>query len=452
MINTYYPAYLDLRGRRCAVFGGGHEEEAKAKTLAENGARVIVITPQVTPPLQALAQQGILSWEARSYENGDLEGVFLAIAETGDTPLKRHLYREAEERNVLLNVIDVTHLCIWIAPAIVKRGNVTVAISTAGASPALARKLRESVTQCQALEWADLAPLLSQARQELKRQGIRVSPERWQAALTNEFLELYQQGKHQETQKRLMASLLQDGHAPAPNARSSTPDNGPIEDEEAIRYYPVFLDLQDRRSVVVGGGDVAEGKVKPLLESNAKVTVISPQVTPDLQWLAQEGGIIWEAHPYREGDLKGAFVAIAATNDPAVNQRIAAEAEERNVLVNVVDNPYGGRFIAPSTIRRGVVTLAISTGGASPSLARRLKEELARCAAVQWADVAPLLSEARQELKRQGVRVTPNHWQTCLTDELLALYHRGHHQAAYDLLMEKLMSEQQPVAQKEAAS
>jgi precorrin-2 dehydrogenase/sirohydrochlorin ferrochelatase len=218
MPNKYYPVYLDLEDRACVVVSGDSEAEGKVKGLLESHARVTVISPEVTPGLEELASQGLITWEARPYQEGDLEGAFLAIAETGDTSIKRHIFQAAAEQKVLLNVMDVTHLCTWIAPAIIRRGEVTVAISTGGASPALARKLRESISEAKVLEWADLAPLLSQARSELKRQRIRVTPDHWQACLTEELLSIYQQGRHEEARERLMTTLV-DGQTPAKTER-----------------------------------------------------------------------------------------------------------------------------------------------------------------------------------------------------------------------------------------
>ena len=109
---SYYPVYLDLKGRRCVVVGGGSEAERKAQGLLEGGAQVTVISPQVTIVLTDLASRGLIHWESREYEMGDLEVAFLAIAENDNPKVYGEVAREAERRGVLLNVVDMTHLCM----------------------------------------------------------------------------------------------------------------------------------------------------------------------------------------------------------------------------------------------------------------------------------------------------------------------------------------------------
>lgn len=211
-------------------------------------------------------------------------------------------------------------------------------------------------------------------------------------------------------------------------------------------YYPVFLRLEGRRCVVVGGGVVAQGKVAGLLECGASVAVVSPDLTPALAQLAREGRIAWEARPYRRGDLAGAFLAIAATDEPGVNQEVAREAEERGVLLNVVDVPSLCTFIAPAVVRRGPVTVAISTGGLSPALARRLRramEDDGSCGCLAWADMAPLVAEVRQDLRRQGVAVASERWQEALTPALLGLFRAGRREEARARLRRALLGQGQ---------
>ena len=138
----YYPAFIDVRGRDCVVIGCGDLGEEKVVKLLECAARVIVISSNVTSKVRELADEGNVEWIMRDYEDGDLERAFIAIANTGDSEMDKRIYREAEERNVILNVVDVTHLCTFIAPSVARRGEVTVATSTGGASPALARTFR----------------------------------------------------------------------------------------------------------------------------------------------------------------------------------------------------------------------------------------------------------------------------------------------------------------------
>ena len=198
-------------------------------------------------------------------------------------------------------------------------------------------------------------------------------------------------------------------------------------------YYPVYLDVRDRRCVIVGGGQVAEGKVAALLESGAQVFIISPEVTGEIQGMADAGMIGLDKREYRDGDLEGAFIAIAATDDSALNERISREATARNVPLNVVDVTHLCTFIAPSIVRRGEVTVAISTAGLSPALARKLRVELEDSPALDYADLAPMLSEVRLELRSEGAVIDADHWQTCLNRELVALFYTDREAAKQSL-------------------
>jgi len=203
----------------------------------------------------------------------------------------------------------------------------------------------------------------------------------------------------------------------------------------------VFIDVRGRRCVVIGGGAIGEEKIHRLMECGANVAVISPTVTGGVQVIADAGGLEWSQREYRSGDLEGAFIAIAATDDSSTNTRIAEEANERNVLLNVVDVTHLCTFIAPSVARRGEVTIATSTGGASPALARKFREELSSSRLLEYADLAPLLSEARTELKRRNLSVSPDRWQTCIDEQLLDLVQAGKSAEAGDILMSNLLAE-----------
>lgn len=206
-------------------------------------------------------------------------------------------------------------------------------------------------------------------------------------------------------------------------------------------YYPVFIDVKDRPCVVIGGGNIGEEKVHKLLECDAKVVVISPEVNKGVQDLVDGERVTWHRREYQDGDLEGSFIAIAATDDNGVNRRIATEAEQRNVLLNVVDVTHLCTFIAPSVARRGEVSVAVSTGGASPALARKFREELTSSRLLEYADLAPLLSDARNELKRQGKTVGGDRWQTCLTEDLLNMVQSGRTDEARQTLMAGLLGE-----------
>jgi|GEM_PF-443956 precorrin-2 dehydrogenase/sirohydrochlorin ferrochelatase len=206
-------------------------------------------------------------------------------------------------------------------------------------------------------------------------------------------------------------------------------------------YYPAFLDLKERSCVIIGGGQIAEGKIASLLECGAKIKMISPEVTSEVQGMADAGILRLEKRKYQEGDLEGAFLAIAAitTDDNLVNRTIAEEAEQRNVLLNVADVTHLCTFITPSVVNKGDVTVAISTSGLSPALARKLREELQGDPVLNYADMAPMLSEVRLELRKEGKVVLADHWQMCLNQELLALYNNDV-AAAKKTLKEALLS------------
>lgn len=138
-------------------------------------------------------------------------------------------------------------------------------------------------------------------------------------------------------------------------------------------YYPVFLNLNGKKAVVVGGGKVAERKVVSLVAAGADVTVVSPSLTRGLRKTLSEGRIRYISRVYRKNDVKGAFLVIAATDSPGTNRRVSEEAP---AMVNVVDVPAECNFIAPSVVRRGQLLIAISTGGASPAFSRALRKEL----------------------------------------------------------------------------
>jgi precorrin-2 dehydrogenase/sirohydrochlorin ferrochelatase len=160
-------------------------------------------------------------------------------------------------------------------------------------------------------------------------------------------------------------------------------------------FYIACLKLTGRRCVVVGGGDVGLEKVEGLLACDGKVTLIAPDAIEPLQRLAEEGSIEWIRREYRPGDLEATFIAIAATSDTDVNIKVYEDAEKRAMLVNVVDVPPLCNFILPAIVRTGPLAIAISTAGASPALAKRIKREIAEEYGTHHARLAELLNEAR---------------------------------------------------------
>lgn len=170
---------------------------------------------------------------------------------------------------------------------------------------------------------------------------------------------------------------------------------------QSMRYHPLFVELTGRRVVVAGGGRVAERKVRQLLDCRARVTVISPTLTSRLQLWHRKGMIRWRPRRYRRCDLQGAWLAISATDQPAVNRHIAADGRRRKIWTNVVDDPKRSSVIAPAWFRRGALVVAFSTGGASPALAQQLRRRLTKEVGKDYAAYVALLARLRRRIHRQ---------------------------------------------------
>jgi precorrin-2 dehydrogenase / sirohydrochlorin ferrochelatase len=165
MLDTpFYIACLRLRGRRCLVVGGGEIGLEKVEGLLACDGDVVLVAPEAEPELQRLADEGSIRWEQRAYEPGDLEGSFLVIAATDDSEQNIAIYHDAERRAMLANVVDVPPLCNFILPAIIRTGPLAIAISTAGASPALAKRMKREISELFGEEYASLAIMLNDAR------------------------------------------------------------------------------------------------------------------------------------------------------------------------------------------------------------------------------------------------------------------------------------------------
>jgi precorrin-2 dehydrogenase / sirohydrochlorin ferrochelatase len=160
-------------------------------------------------------------------------------------------------------------------------------------------------------------------------------------------------------------------------------------------FYIACLRLKGRRCLVVGGGDIGLEKVEGLLACDAAVTLVAPEAHPELVALAGEGSIRWAQREYQSGDLEGCLIAIAATDDTDINIRVFDDAEMRAMLVNVVDVPPLCNFILPAIVRTGPLAVAISTAGASPALAKRMKREISELFGEPYAQLAILLNDVR---------------------------------------------------------
>lgn len=170
-----------------------------------------------------------------------------------------------------------------------------------------------------------------------------------------------------------------------------------------MSLFPMFVKLAARPCVVVGAGVIAESKIESLLAAEARITVIAPEALPRVSEWAANGDIDWIVREYRDGDLAGAFLTVAATATPAVNRAVFAEATTRGILCNAVDDPPFCDFYFPSIVRRGELQIAISTAGESPALAQRLRKEIN---AALPLDLGEWLMELGR-LRREVVAIEP---------------------------------------------
>jgi precorrin-2 dehydrogenase/sirohydrochlorin ferrochelatase len=192
-----------------------------------------------------------------------------------------------------------------------------------------------------------------------------------------------------------------------------------------MTHYPLTLVDPDTHAIVIGGGAVATRKVHGLLDAGARVTVIAPQLDAELEELARAERIAVIRRPYQEGDLHEARLVIAATDDAQVNQAVYTEARARGILVNVVDDPAHCTFHVPAIVRRGDIAIAISTGGASPALAKHLREQIEKLIGDEYAQLAALLAELRPHVQARVSRAHREALWHALIDAVLPLLREG---------------------------
>lgn len=206
--------------------------------------------------------------------------------------------------------------------------------------------------------------------------------------------------------------------------------------------YPISLEVEGRRCIVVGGGVVAEHKVRALLDARADVVVVAETCTSGMEGLQAAGALSLVRRDYVEGDLSGAFLAIAATDQSAVNAAVYEEGERANVLVNSVDDVEHCHFAVPSVVRRGDLTLTVATGGKAPALAKKLRRELLRQFGPEYVDVVELVGEVRRQAQPQRGQVDFDtwaaRWERALDDDVVALVKNGRIEAARARLLSAL--------------
>jgi precorrin-2 dehydrogenase/sirohydrochlorin ferrochelatase len=208
---------------------------------------------------------------------------------------------------------------------------------------------------------------------------------------------------------------------------------------EQAPFYPAFLDVRGARCVVVGGGRVAARKAAALVEAGAQVAVVSPRISGEIESAATSSGVEVRRKRFEPSDLDGALLAIAATNDPAVNDAVSREARARGILVNVVDQPALSSFLVPATVSRGRLQVAISTSGASPAFAKRLRERIERLLSPRLAAYLERMAEARALVieqvadaeRRAGI------FEALASDELVGRYLEAEPKAADAMLMQR---------------
>lgn len=205
-------------------------------------------------------------------------------------------------------------------------------------------------------------------------------------------------------------------------------------------YYPLMLDVRNRRALVIGGDDIAAGKAAALVACGASVTVLASDFSPALLAMRERAEVVLLSRPYRPGDLTGAFVVVAATNDPQLIEAIWSEAQQNGQLVNIVDVPERCTFIVPSVLRRGPLTIAVSTGGTNPSLAKRIRQSLETMFPPVYDDYLRLAAILRGYLRRQGISYErrDSFFGEFYQSEVLELLAAGDERAALDIVLELL--------------
>jgi uroporphyrin-III C-methyltransferase/precorrin-2 dehydrogenase/sirohydrochlorin ferrochelatase len=215
-------------------------------------------------------------------------------------------------------------------------------------------------------------------------------------------------------------------------ARSDPADRG-------VPYFAAFLDLLHKKVVVVGGGKIATGKVRALLPCRPDpLVVVAPRASAFIRQAAAAGQLVWHAREYASNDVDDATLAFGATNDRQLNVRVADDARKRDVPVLAVDDVPNCDFIAPALVRRGDITVAISTGGRSPAMARRTRERLEHALPSSWGDLLDVTAAARDELGATRSLIEADRWQTALDGDVERLAEAGALAEATQLLIRKL--------------
>jgi uroporphyrin-III C-methyltransferase/precorrin-2 dehydrogenase/sirohydrochlorin ferrochelatase len=208
--------------------------------------------------------------------------------------------------------------------------------------------------------------------------------------------------------------------------------------DHGVPYFPAFLDLVRKRVLVVGGGHVATTKVRALLPCEAHLTVVAPNASEFIAQRAAVGELVWQRREFASSDVDGAELVFAATDDRPWNAKVAADARRQGVPVLAVDDVPNCDFIAPAIVRRGDVVIAISTGGRSPAMARRVREHLDRTLPASWGGLLEVAATAREQLGQTRSVLEPDQWQAALGGDVERLTETGQLEQATELLLRKL--------------
>ncbi len=210
-MKKYYPAFVDIEGQPCLVVGGGAIAAEKAGSLLECGGVVTVISPDLTEELCDRAEQGELRWFAKRYEPGDVRNFRLVISATDSAEVNEQVYVDAETEGIMVNVVDVPALCRYIVPSIVRQGDLCIAISTGGKSPALAKKIRGQLDEAFGAEYAVLLDLLGEFRPRMKDRHpdeIETRARLWTSLVDSDLLDLIRAGRAEEARDRVESCIL----------------------------------------------------------------------------------------------------------------------------------------------------------------------------------------------------------------------------------------------------
>jgi precorrin-2 dehydrogenase/sirohydrochlorin ferrochelatase len=215
-------------------------------------------------------------------------------------------------------------------------------------------------------------------------------------------------------------------------------------------YYPIYLDIENRDVVIIGGGNVCARKAETMMKYGARVTVVSPEFTGEIEQWASEGCLQIRRKPYEPGDLEGANIVIASTDDQTVNEQIAADCRARRIPVNVVDVTPLCEFIVPAIIETGSIQIAVSTGGKSPALARTLKEDLQRSIGPEYAEVNDVLGSLRDGAKAAASLPTDidrkRFFDGIIAQGILQMLREGRRREAYETIARACKAAEVPVS------